>query len=256
MARKIIIARDVEEQSRRAAEVIAEGAREAVAERGRFTLALSGGSSVRKAYEHLAKAEGIDWMKVFLFFGDERFVEGDNPYSTYKLVEESLLIRIPALPRTNVFPVSVDALTPEEGARRYADTIREFFQVGDGEWPRFDLTLNGMGPDGHTASLFPGREAVGETRQIAVMSHAGLSPWVDRVTLTLPVFNHARRVLFLANGAAKAEVLKGVLEGEWDVNRLPAQGVQPLNGEMIWLLEPGVASKLSDSLLRESGGAG
>ena len=247
MARKIIVAEGVEDQGRQAADFIAERAREAIAARGRFTLALSGGSSVRAAYERLAGAEGIDWDKVSLFFGDERFVEFTNPHSTYKLVEESLLSRVPALPRDHVFPVPTDAPTPTEGARRYAATVCEFFGVKRGEWPVFDLTLNGMGPDGHTASLFPNRAAVGETRRIAVMSHAGLAPWVDRVTLTLPVFDHARCVLFLANGAAKADVLRQVLEGERDVKRLPAQGVTPVDGEVVWLLEPGVASKLSDS---------
>jgi 6-phosphogluconolactonase len=147
--------------------------------------------------------------------------------------------------------VPTDAPTPAEGARRYAATVRDFFGLADGEWPAFDLTLNGMGPDGHTASLFPHRSAVGETRRIAVMSHAGLAPWVDRVTLTLPVFNHARRVLFLAGGAAKADMLKQVLEGERNVKHWPAGGIDPEDGEAVWLLEPAVAAKLADAGSRE-----
>lgn len=246
MAQKIIIAENTQDQSRRAADLTAEKAREAIQQRGRFTLALSGGSSVRATYERFAGAEGIDWSRVFLFFGDERLVDRDNPYSTYKLVEESLLSRIPALPPENVFPVPVDAPTPTEGARRYSATICEFFGVKRGDWPVFDLTLNGMGPDGHTASLFPHRSAVNETHRIVVMSHAGLAPWVDRVTLTLPVFDHARMVLFLAHGAAKADVLKQVLEGERNVKHWPAQGVIPMTGgEIIWLLEPEIAAKLT-----------
>ena len=245
MHQKIVVAENTEAAERQAVDLISERARVAITARGRFTLALSGGSSVRSVYARLAAEPGIDWTKVFLFLVDERFVEPTNPYSNFALVKESLIDRLPSLPASNVFSVPTDAPTPDEGARQYEAAIRRFFALEEGEWPRFDLCINGMGPDGHTASLFPHSPALSVIDRIAVMNHAGLSPWVDRVTLTFPALNHARCVLFLAGGAKKAEMLKAILEGERDVSRRPSQGVQPTDGELIWLLEPEIASLLA-----------
>lgn len=245
MEREIIVCPSVQDVSRRAAEMMAERIRAAIAERGRCTLALSGGSTVRSIYEQLAAAAGIDWRSVFLFWGDDRFVEPTNPYSNYALVEEALIRRLPALRVGNVFAVPVDATNPTQGARLYEQTIRGFFGIGDDEWPRFDLCLNGMGPDGHTASLFPHSSPVSEWKRIARMNHAGQPPWVDRVTLTFPVFNAARCILVVAAGRAKAPMLKTVLEGSQNVKHWPATALHPTDGELIWILDREIASLLS-----------
>jgi len=231
---------------RSAATLISERIQSSIRDRSRCTLALSGGTSVGSVFELLAGDSRIDWTNVFFFWGDDRFVDQSSPYSSYKLAEEKLFTKTPAIPRKNIFPVPVDAPTPTEGAKRYSQTIQTFFGSAPGEWPCFDLAINGMGPDGHTASLFPRSPALDQHEQIAVMNHAGLAPWVDRVTLTLPVFNHARCVLFMVTGSGKAQTLKAVLEGTSDVRAFPAQGIQPAGGEVLWLLDPPAAALLNN----------
>lgn len=245
MKRTILIAADGADQSRRFAALVRERAEEAVAARGQFTLVLGGGTSVRAAYHALAAERGMDWSRTLVFWGDERFIEPESVYSNYRLAREALLDSLPGLPRTNVFPVPVDAATPTLAALQYSETIRSVLGLGPQELPRFDLTVNGMGPDGHTASLFP-HAPTPPSFQIARMAHAGLAPWIDRVTLTMPVFNQARTVLFLAAGTAKAAMLKQVLEGEPNSKHWPASGVRPPDGEVIWLLEPGIAGLLTN----------
>jgi len=253
MRQTILVLPDVSAVVQRAAALISQRIQFAIQERGRCTLALSGGTSVGNVFELLVADAAIDWPKVFLFWGDDRFVEQSNPYSSYKLADEKLLRAAPRLPPSNVFPVPVAAATPAEGAREYSQTIADFFGLKQGDWPRFDVTINGMGPDGHTASLFPNSPALDKTDEIAVMNHAGLAPWVDRVTLTFPVFNHARCVLFMATGRAKAQTLKMVLEGERNFHQHPAQGIAPVDGELIWLLDPSIAQLLDQKLLDQNG---
>jgi 6-phosphogluconolactonase len=245
MSHKIFLFPDAPAIIRKAAAFISDRIQSAIRERNRCTLALSGGTSVGSVFELLAADPAIDWSKVFLFWGDDRFVERTNPHSSYKLAQEKLLSKAPGLPAANIFPVPVDAPTPTEGSKRYSETIRTFFKLAPNEWPRFDIAINGMGPDGHTASLFPHTPALDEQSEIAVMNHAGLSPWVDRVTLTFPVFNHARCVLFVVTGANKAQTLKTVLEGEPDIHDFPSHGIQPADGEVIWLLDPAAAALLT-----------
>jgi 6-phosphogluconolactonase len=188
---------------------------------------------------------GIDWTKVFFFWGDDRFVEPTNPYSNYGLVKNSLLSNAVGLPPENVFPIAFDASTPAQCAELYAKKIQEFFELRDGEWPVFDLAQNGIGPDGHTASLFPNTPAALEDDKIAVANHAGLKPWVDRISLTLPVFNHARNVVFVTSGAAKATTVKTVLEGSPSRSEMPAAHVKPIGGTLFWLLDRDASANLS-----------
>ncbi len=156
-----------------------------------------------------------------------------------------MISKVTRLPRDNIFAVPVEEATPARGARAYAEAIRNFFRLKDGELPRFDLCLNGMGLDGHTASLFPRKAALRNTGAIAVATHAGQPPWVDRVTLTLPVFNNARTLLVVSSGCGKAEKLRTALEEEPKPRSTPVQGLHPTDGELIWLLEPQIASKLA-----------
>lgn len=240
--RTIIVAADEAEQTERAADLMAERARAAIGERGRFTLALAGGSTVRPIYERFAAAESINWSCVYLFWGDERYVDPANPYSNYRLSKESLIDRIP-IPPGNVFAVPTGERNPAAGAKKYSECIQTFFDLKADDLPRFDLIQLGMGPDGHTASLFPHSAALAK-RGIAVMNHAGLAPWVDRVTFTFETINHAACVLFIARGAEKATTLHQVLEGAPNTKHRPAGSVAPVDGELIWLLEPAIASQL------------
>ena len=243
LKREVLVAETIDTLNRRAVEIIVERTQRAIAERGRCTLALGGGSTPKPIYEALAGVDGLDWSCVFVFWGDERFVPLDNAWSNYRLAREALIARVPSLPAANVFPSPVDVATPAIGAALYSQAIREFSALEPGKWPRFDLTINGMGPDGHTASLFPNAPA--EPPALVHARHAGLTPWVDRLTLSLEVFNHARCVLFLAAGANKAERLRQVLEEVPDSVARPASAVRPEEGELIWLIDEPAAERLT-----------
>ena len=217
-------------------------AREAIEARGLFTVALSGGNTPRRVYELLAGEEvgkGIDWPNVHVFFGDERTVPPDHAESNYRMANEALLSRVP-LPPANVHRIEGlgDAAA---NASAYESELRGLF--GDAEWPRLDQVLLGMGDDGHTASLFPGTEALQETRLwVAPNWVEKLGAW--RVTLTAPAINAARHVTFLVTGAAKAERLREVLKGERDPARLPSQLIRPSEGTLEWYVDRAAAGSL------------
>ncbi len=226
-----------------AAEEFVRAARTAIGAQGRFTVALSGGSTPKALYSLLASnyADFV-WNRVFLFFGDERHVPPTDPESNYRMVEESLLAKI-AIPAENVFRVPAENPDASAAAADYEAQLRKFFQVNSGEFPRFDLILLGMGPDGHTASLFPNSQALDEQSRLVVAN------WVakfntHRITLTFPVLNRAAEVMFLASGADKAEMLHQVLE-EKNTPPLPSQRVQPSDGKLLWILDEAAASKLT-----------
>src|ERR1051325_1128440 len=194
---------DADGVARAAAETFARLSREAAEERGAFPVALSGGTTPRRVYELLASDEyrvRVEWPKVHVFFGAERTVPPDHAESNYRMASEALLSRV-ALPSENVHRIEGlgDAAA---NASDYESVMRGFF--GDVDWPRFDLVFLGMGDDGHTASLFPNTTALAEQRAwVAANWVEKLGAW--RVTLTAPVINAARRVLFLVTGASKAE---------------------------------------------------
>jgi 6-phosphogluconolactonase len=235
---------DAEAVARAAAETFARLAREAVEERGAFSVALSGGTTPRRVYELLASddyKERVSWSKVHVFFGDERAVPPDHSESNYRMASEALLSRV-NIPPENVHRIEGlgDAAA---NASDYESIMRGFF--GDAEWPRFDLVLLGMGDDGHTASLFPGTSALEESR-------AWVAPnWVEklqawRITLTAPAINAARHVIFLVTGTAKAERLHEVLNGTHDPSRLPSQNIAPRDGTLEWYVDRAAAAKLKD----------
>ena len=227
-----------------AAKRIAELAREAVTERGRFSVALAGGTTPRRVYEILA-GEGpgreIDWPKVHVFFGDERCVPPDHPDSNYRMADEALLSLV-SLPAENIHRMigEGDAVA---NARLYEDELRSFFG-DDAEWPAFDLVMLGMGDDGHTASLFPGTAAL-EVRGAWVVAN-----WVEkfdtfRLTLTASAINHAARVMFMVTGGGKAARLVEVVEGPRDPSRLPSQLIEPHGGRLDWFVDEAAAAQLS-----------
>ena len=231
-----------EELAAAAAARFVELAREAVDERGAFSVALAGGNTPRRVYELLAGPElsaRVSWPAVHVFFGDERCVPPDDAESNYRMARESLLSRAP-VPAENVHRIEGlgDAAA---NARRYEDEMRAFF--GDADWPRFDLVMLGMGDDGHTASLFPETTALAERRAWAAPNWVEkLSAW--RVTLTAPAVNAARHVLFLVGGASKAARLPEVLHGARDPQRLPSQLIRPDDGTLEWLVDSAAAAEL------------
>ena len=242
-----------------AARRFAAAAREAVAARGRFMVALSGGSTPEGLYRELASrhtaaapgvttdALSVPWSQTHIFFGDERYVPHDDPQSNYRMAREALLDHVP-VPPNQVHPMPTDATDPKVAAAAYEQTVTEVlgtqYSVLSTHIPRFDLILLGMGPDGHTASLFPGTDAVHEEHRLVV------APWVAkfetfRLTVTPPLLCHARAVLFLVSGAAKADTLREVLEGPYDPARVPSQVVRPVDGRLTWLVDAAAAAKLT-----------
>jgi 6-phosphogluconolactonase len=235
---------DAEAVARAAAAGIAESARESIGARGLFAVALSGGSTPRRVYELLAGEDfrkDLDWPRVHVFFGDERMVPPDDAESNYRMASEALLSRVP-IPPENVHRIDGvgDAAA---NASAYESEMRGLF--GDAGWPRLDQVLLGMGDDGHTASLFPGTDALRETRLwVAPNWVEKLGAW--RVTLTAPAINAARRVTFLVTGAAKAARLREVLRGGLDPARLPSQLVRPSDGTLEWFVDRAAASELGE----------
>ncbi|MBZ5721288.1 MAG: 6-phosphogluconolactonase [Acidobacteriia bacterium] len=206
----------------------------------RFTVALSGGSTPKSLYTLLASRSDIPWKQIYFFFGDERHVPPDHPESNYRMAHTAMLAHVPP---ENVFRVRGELADANAAALGYEQSMRTFFRLQPGEFPRFDLTLLGLGPDGHTASLFPGSAALHETQRLVVAN------WVEkfnsyRITFTYPVLNHSACVLFLASGTEKAHALHEILEGSED---LPAKRVRPTDGRLIWMSDRDAASGLSGS---------
>lgn len=226
-------------------------AQDAVEARGRFLLVLSGGSTPQPLYRRMAQPpyrEDIPWSQTHVFWGDERMAPPDTPQSNYGQARDLLLTHVP-VPPEQVHPIP-GGLEPEEAAATYAETLAHSARQLAGVerlWPRFDLVLLGLGSDGHTASLFPGSAANEEEQRPVQAVHAnyGDRP-ADRVTLTSPVFNSARQILFLVTGDEKADALTGVLEGEDDPARWPAQRIRPESGRVSWLVDRAAAGHLID----------
>jgi 6-phosphogluconolactonase len=227
--------------SRAAAESFAQVSRAAVEARGRFSVALSGGSAPWETYRILGEEpfrSSVPWEAVHLFWGDERCVPPGHPRSNFGMANEVLVSRIP-IPPGNVHRMRGE-MRPEEGAEEYRQELEAFFGPGV---PRFDLIHLGVGPDAHTCSLFPFDELLRERdRTVGTALHRPLGEW--RVTLTVPVLNAAARIEVLAFGKDKAAVVRTVIEGPLDPFRLPIQLVRPGDGELVWRLDEGAASGL------------
>ncbi len=224
--------------ARRIADILAAAARE----RGRATMALAGGNTPRRLYEVLAQpphGDSIPWPRVHLFLGDERCVPPDHPDSNQRMVRESLLAALPAQPVFHPMPAHEEDLA--WAAAAYGGLLGREAPAGTGGLPQLDVVLLGMGEDGHTASLFPDTPVLEEERTVAEVWVPRLEAW--RLSLTLPVINAARHVLFLTTGAAKAEALESIL-GHGADPRLPASLVQPADGELEWYLDAAAASRL------------
>ncbi len=225
--------------------LVRAAAAEAIARRGLFSIALAGGSTPRPLYETLAADHYIDWPRWQLFWGDERTVLPDHPDSNYRMVERALLKSLSARRTPPALVARMEGeRPPSEAATRYAERLRVLpVDPSTGQFPRFDLVLLGMGSDGHTASLFPHTAALEERAQWVAANPVPQLETV-RLTLTFPVLNAARHLLFLVSGADKAEALHAVLHGPHDVAAYPSQGVQPLSGRLTWLVDEAAAQAL------------
>ncbi|MBZ5681604.1 MAG: 6-phosphogluconolactonase [Acidobacteriia bacterium] len=228
-----------------AAEEVGRAANLAVTERGRFSIALSGGSTPRNLYNLLATnaRSSLPWDRMFFFWSDERHVPSTDPESNYRMADEAMLSKIP-VPAGNVFRVPAENPDAAAAATAYEQTLRKFFTPQSGQLPRFDLILLGMGPDGHTASLFPVTPALRENSRLVVAN------WVEklkasRITFTLPAINAANGVAFLVSGADKAPALHAVLESDAPGEQYPAKLVRPIDGKLIWFVDRAAASQLT-----------
>lgn len=239
----IQIFKDSKNLSRAAADMFVKTTEQAIRMRGRFLVALSGGGTPAGLYRLLAKEpyrDQVDWVKTFVFWGDERCVPPDNRGSNYRQAMDILLSHVP-IPDENFQRIKGE-LEPAEASKDYARILKNFASPPF-DWPRFDLILLGMGEDGHTASLFPRSKVESVSPTLAVTANYQGRP-VNRVTLTSVVFNSARQIVFLLAGESKSAMLTRVIKGEYHPEHLPAQRIRPTDGEIIWLVDEAAGSKI------------
>lgn len=256
--------RDAEELALKAARRFARLADQYVIGCGRFTVALSGGSTPRAMLSILAADPYLDtvpWSSVYFFWGDERCVPPDHSDSNYRMATEALLSKVP-VPTQNIFRIPAESPDPKRAAEDYSATLTSFFLSEPGRSttgtaplstvPRFDLVFLGMGPDGHTASLFPGTTALhAGDQEIAVANYVEKFK-AHRITLTAATINNARNVTFLVAGPDKADALKEVLEGSYHPDLYPSQLIRPLNGSLLWMIDESAARLLSEFQLEKT----
>ena len=241
--RRIRVLRNEEAVAEFAVHTLIEISQASVAEKGKFTVALSGGRTPTDLYHKLfASKNPIPWDKTHIFLADERFIPPDDKASNYRMINEHLLARIP-IPKQNVHPILTEGITIEGSAKKYEADIRTFFEIGANDIPVFDLIMLGIGADGHTASLFPGTVSLEEAKRLAIPDIADSSP-AERISLTLGVINNAKNICFLITGKSKAAVLKEIIEDK--DSTLPAAQVQPARGTVFFLMDQGAASLLSN----------
>jgi 6-phosphogluconolactonase len=238
---------DFESLSLGAAELFAQLAETSVEAREQFSVALAGGNTPRRMYEFLSQnplRHRVPWDKARVFWGDERCVPADDPRSNARMARRVLLEHVPVA-SARIHPIECAEL-PEDAARRYESLLRTLFAEAP---PRLDIVLLGLGENGHTASLFPFTPALAE-RERWVSEVRAADQDISRITMTAPLLNRARAVVFIVSSAAKAQVLKEVLEGPRDPVRLPAQLIQPElhGGEIYWLTDMQAASLLSGKI--------
>ena len=247
MEREIRILADGAAIAKRAAQQFVQAAAPAVREKGSFNVALAGGSNPKALYSLLVDdptlRSQVPWDKMHLFFGDERHVPPDHPDSNFRMATEAMISKSPMKPE-QVTRIKGEYPDAGQAALEYEKALREYFKLKNGEYPRFDLVLVGMGNEGHTLSLFPGTKALHADGRIAVRNWVG-KLYAERITLTAPAASNAARVIFMATGADKAPALKAVLEGPFEPEQLPAQLLQPKNGKLLWLVDTTAGSMLS-----------
>jgi 6-phosphogluconolactonase len=245
--REVQILPDAAAIARRAAERIIESALAAVKERGVFTISLAGGSTPKTLYTLLATDPAfkskMPWDKTQFFFGDERHVPPDDSESNFRMANESMLSKLSLKPE-QVLRIKGEYEDAEKAAKEYEQTLRSWFKLSDGQLPRFDVLLLGMGEEGHTLSLFPGTKALHDNGRLVMSNWVGKF-FTTRITTTAPVASNSALVIFMITKADKALALKAVLEGPYEPEQLPSQLIQPKSGKLLWLVDTTAASKLA-----------
>jgi 6-phosphogluconolactonase len=232
---------DIDALSRAALEELLRDLQIAIKQRGRGAIALSGGHTPEKMYTLWAATEKYrnetDWNRVHLFWGDERYVPQDDPLSNYRMTRETLLEHVP-IPAANIHAVPTNLATPEQAAEAYDQELRKFFGTGA---PAFDVTLLGLGPEGHTASLFPDSPALEEKKRWVVPVHVAATP-PNRLTFTLPVLDSSRNTYFLVAGENKRQILAALrAEPDSRPSVYPAGRIRPADGRVVWFLDEAAA---------------
>ena len=230
---ELIVLPDTEALAGAVADFFSSEAAAAIAARGRFFVALAGGTTFSGAYRLLAQSprrEAVDWTRVVVFFGDERCVPEGAPDRNDRAAREALLDHVP-IPQGNVHTVDVGRHDP---AAVYESELFTAFGAPHGSVPRFDLVLLGMGPDGHVASLFPGHDALNANSRLVVRIAGSPKPPPERVTMTFPLLNAARTVLLVASGSAKRDAAARARVGD---RAVPAGRIAPENGRLVWMLD-------------------
>jgi 6-phosphogluconolactonase len=238
---EVLIFADAAELAREAARRFAELAVAFTNDAGRFTVALSGGSTPKAMFQILAEkpfADSLPWRSIYFFWGDERCVPPAHAESNYRMANETLLSKVP-VPRENIFRIPAEDEDHERAAAIYSETLQTFFAD---EQPGLDLVFLGMGADGHTASLFPGTTALCADGGVAVENYVDkLQSW--RITLTADAINRARNVIFIVAGEDKAPAIKEVIEGPRNPKQYPSQLIKPSHGALLWMVDE-AATKL------------
>ena len=243
----IRIAREGSEWAHEAAALVHASSEEAIASRGRFLLALSGGSTPKTLYQTLASREWkerFNWSRIFFLFGDERCVSPDHQQSNFAMAQTALFQPLGIL-SDHVYRMKGELPAPLAAAQDYEEALRRLTQCAAPDMPRLDLILLGLGEDGHTASLFPGTAALRDSTNAVAVSQAptGIT---SRLTLTLGVINRATVVLFLVSGSGKAPIVRAILEPRGEADRIfPSSLVAPTDGRLIWMLDRSAAAQLT-----------
>ena len=247
MEREIRILADGAAIAKRAAQEFVQAAAAAVREKASFNVALAGGTTPKALYGSLVDdpvlRSQVPWDKIHLFFGDERHVGPGHPDSNFRMATEALISKAP-LRKEQVMRIKGENPDAEEAAMEYEQDLCTYFKLRPGEYPRFDLLLVGMGNEGHTLSLFPGTKALQPGERIVVRNWVG-KLFTERITLTAPAACNAALIIFMVTGADKALALKGVVEGPYEPEQLPAQLLQPRNGRLLWLVDAAAGGMLS-----------
>jgi 6-phosphogluconolactonase len=245
----VMVVADAGAVARSGAQMFVAASKEAVAKRGRFVVALAGGRTPAAMYDLLASDAGlradVPWSQCYFFFGDERHVPPDHPDSNYRMAHETLLSKVP-LGSSQVFRVRAELESADRAAFEYEEAIRGFFRLSPDQVPRFDFVMLGLGPDGHTASLFPGTRALQERVRLVTANWVGQFN-AYRITMTVPVLNEAAHVMLSVQGPDKARALEAVLHGPFEPWQLPAQLVHPRDGTVTWLIDQSAGALLATS---------
>lgn len=239
-AKKLEILPDKASLIDRARVIMKEKITEAIALNNRCVIALSGGSTPKPLYEAMSK-ESLPWEKIYIFWGDERYVPPSHPDSNQKMAREAWLERV-EIPQSNIYPMPTSAEEPSDAAKAYQQEIVNFFGEGEGQVPIFDIVLLGMGDDGHTASLFPHTEALKVRDQLVTVGNKDGEP---RLTFSVSLINKARHVLFVVAGSSKQKALKEVFALSSDDLSYPSRLIQPSFGEVIWLLDQAAGAEMA-----------